>query len=259
MVNDEESRVSQAQRQVFPRLQAQSRPKLMAVVPAYNEANSISGVISELQNLKLSSCDVEFVVVDDGSLDGTADKARQAGAQVISLPFNLGIGVGVQTGFQYALLRGASFVVQVDGDGQHIPSEIEKLLVQLHKGADVIVGSRFTDGQKDGLRATTPLRWLVSRLLAWTVQFLAGNRISDTTSGFRIFNRRAAEFIAHRYPDDYPEVEVLVLLARYGFKIDEVSVQMRGRVHGQSSINWWRSAYYVLKVTFASIMDKVRR
>ena len=247
-------------RQIIPRLAPSKPEKLTAVIPAFEEAGNIAAVVHELQTLCRKNSNIDFVVVDDGSSDETRKIALAAGARVISHPYNMGIGVTVQTGFRYALAHGAQFVVQVDGDGQHIPEEIEKLLPPLLAGkADVVVGTRFAKGQGEGLHATTFMRWLAGRVLSLTIKFLTGRRISDTTSGFRIFNREAAEFIANNYPDDYPEVQALVSLARNGFKISEVPVRMRSRAAGKSSINWWRAIYYVFKVVFSSFMDKVRR
>ncbi len=246
-------------RQILPRLTPLRREKLTAVIPAFEEAGNIASVVLELQYLSKQNPNIDFVVVDDGSSDDTRKVALAAGARVISHPYNMGIGVTVQTGFRYALAHGAQYVVQVDGDGQHIPEEIEKLLPPLHAGtADVVVGTRFAK-KGEGLEATTWTRWLAGRGLSLAIQFLTGRRISDTTSGFRVFNREAAEFIANNYPDDYPEVQVLVTLARNGFRIAEVPVRMRSRVAGRSSINWWRAIYYVFKVMFSSFMDKVRR
>lgn len=247
-------------RQNLPKLSIATNPKLVAVVPAFNEAGNIAKVITELKNLRLEGLEIEFVVVDDGSTDNTAEIAKAHGAEVIQLPYNMGIGLSVQTGFQFALSRGANYVVQVDGDGQHIPEEISKLLSEVRNGcADMALGSRFVDRENAGRESTTFLRWLAGRGLSRTIGFLTGQRFSDTTSGFRLFNREAAEYVARHYPDDYPEVQVLVSLKKRGYKIKEVAVQMRSREHGQSSINWWRSIYYMGKVVFASFMDRVRR
>lgn len=239
------------------------RPKLVVVVPAYNEEKNITRVIRELQALELPGCDLDFVIVNDGSRDRTDIVAREAGASVVSLPFNMGIGVTVQTGFRYALSGGADFVAQIDGDCQHIPSELTKLLAPIREGrADVVIGSRFSSDEKgatqEGIRSTTLLRWLVGRALSLNIRILTGLRVTDTTSGFRLFNERAARYVAESYPDDYPEVQILVPLACEGFRVIEVPVQMRPRMAGESSINWYRAVYYVLKVTLASLLDRVR-
>lgn len=235
------------------------RPRLMVVVPAYNEEKNVETVIRELRALVIPGVAVEFVIVDDGSRDATPEVARRLGAEVVSLPYNMGIGITVQTGFRYALSRGADLVAQVDGDCQHIPSELSRLLPLVVSGkADVVIGSRFRGSRSEGLRATTFTRWLVGRALAFNIRLLTGMRISDTTSGFRVFNRAAATFIADNYPDDYPEVEILVPLACHGFTVSEVPVEMRPRATGRSSINWYRAVYYVFKVVLASLFSRVR-
>lgn len=235
------------------------RQRLVVVVPAFNEAKNLPLVVSELRALKLPGVDVSFVIVNDGSRDQTVKVAQDLGAPLISLPYNMGIGITVQTGFRYALGHGADLVVQVDGDCQHIPSEIEKLLVPIRENrADVVIGSRFKEGASEGIETTTFLRWFVGRALSLNIKLLTGMSVSDTTSGFRIFNRKAARFIAESYPDDYPEVQILVPLASRGLKVTEVPVKMRPRKNGSSSINWYRSIYYVVKVILSTLFDRVR-
>lgn len=235
------------------------RQRLVVVVPAYNEARNIPLVVSELRALRLPGVDVSFVLVNDGSRDHTVRVAQELGANLISLPYNMGIGMAVQTGFRYALSHGADLVVQVDGDCQHIPSEIEKLLAPIRdNGADVVIGSRFKEASSEGIESTTFLRWLVGRALSLNIKLLTGMNVSDTTSGFRIFNQKAARFVAESYPDDYPEVQILVPLACHGFKVVEVPVKMRPRKSGSSSINWYRSIYYVVKVVLSTLFDRVR-
>jgi glycosyltransferase involved in cell wall biosynthesis len=234
--------------------------KLFIVVPAFNEAGNIENVIREIQALSLPGVTIEFAVIDDGSSDETRAMAQTQGSRVISLPFNMGIGMSVQTGFRYAVDRGADLVVQVDGDGQHIPEEITKLLRPiLDNKADVVIGTRFSKGQKEGIQSTTFLRWFAGRVLSFAVYALARQKVTDTTSGFRLYNRKAAKFVATSYPDDYPEVEVILTLARQGIRIIEVPVQMRSRAFGSSSINWWRAVYYVIKVLFVLVLGRVRR
>ncbi|MFL5814799.1 MAG: glycosyltransferase family 2 protein [Bdellovibrionia bacterium] len=235
------------------------RLRLMVVVPAYNEAKNIPTVVSELRSLKLPGIDVSFVLIDDGSKDQTYQVARELGASIIRLPYNMGIGMAVQTGFKYALRNHADFVVQVDGDCQHIPTEIEKLLVpSRQEGSDVVIGSRFKESASEGIESTTFLRWFVGRALSLNIRILTGMQVSDTTSGFRLFNKRAAQFVAESYPDDYPEVQILVPLACHGFRVSEVPVKMRPRKSGTSSINWHRSIYYVFKVVLSTLFDRVR-
>jgi hypothetical protein len=150
-------------------------------------------------------------------------------------------------------------VVQVDGDCQHIPAEIAKLLEPVRQiSSDVVIGSRFKESASEGIESTTLLRWLVGRALSANIRILTGMQVSDTTSGFRLFNRKAAQFVAESYPDDYPEVQILVPLACHGFRVTEVPVKMRPRKNGTSSINWYRSIYYVFKVILSTLFDRVR-
>lgn len=195
------------------------------------------------------SCDV--LVIDDGSTDDTATQARHAGATVISLPFNLGIGGAVQTGFIYARDNGYGAAAQVDGDGQHDPAALEQLLARLEASPelDMTYGSRFLDAP-NSYRVPISRRVGIS-LFAFVLTRLLGVPITDPTSGFRLCNRRAIEFFAEHYPHDYPEVEALLMLKANGLRFAEVPVSMNRRSGGRSSITRLRSAYYMLKVTLA--------
>lgn len=255
---------SSTARKILPIRGHQLAEKLIAVVPAYNESGNIEGLLSELKNYQQSSaCEsyaFDWIVVDDGSQDDTLSILEKENSPRLSFPFNMGIGIAVQTGFQYAISKKADLVVQIDGDGQHIPLELPKLLEPIqNKEADVVIGTRFISNVREGIQSTTLLRWFAGRLLSAIISFLTGQKLTDTTSGFRVFNARAAKFVASHYPDDYPEVEILVLLSKAGFILKEVPVSMRERKYGKSSINWSRSLYYIFKVIFASIMDKVRK
>jgi len=195
--------------------------------------------------------------VDDGSTDGTSDIAAEAGAHVVRLPYNLGIGGAVQTGLQYARDHDFDVAVQVDGDAQHDPAEIPKILAPIIEGsADLVVGSRFLG---EGEYEPPVTRLLGIRLLARIVSLLVRQRVTDTTSGFRASNRRAIALFAGDYPHDYPEVEGMVLVFRHRLKLVEVPVQMRLRGAGESSITFWRSAYYMLKVLLALFVGLFRR
>jgi glycosyltransferase involved in cell wall biosynthesis len=197
------------------------------------------------------------LVVDDGSTDRTAAVARAAGARVLSLPYNLGIGGAVQTGIQYARDHDFDLVVQVDGDAQHPPSEIPKLLAPiLEDRADLVIGSRFL-GTGD---YEPPVSRLVGiKLLARIVSLIVRQRVTDTTSGFRAMNRRAISVFAADYPHDYPEVEATVLVFRHRLRMTEVPVRMRVRGSGSSSITFTRSAYYMIKVLLALFVGLFRR
>jgi glycosyltransferase involved in cell wall biosynthesis len=226
----------------------------IVIVPAHNEEASIAGVIKEVRS---RDTDLEIVVVDDGSTDRTAWIAEVEGAIVLRLPFNLGIGGAVQTGYKYAWENGFDIAVQVDGDGQHDPDEIAHLLEPIHDGrADMVVGTRFAAG--GGYRGTR-LRRVGIRIFAAIVSRLVRARVTDTTSGFRAVNRRAIRLFATEYPHDYPEVESTVLLVRHGMRMVEVPVQMRVRETGNSSITAVRSAYYMIKVLLALFVGLFRR
>jgi glycosyltransferase involved in cell wall biosynthesis len=226
----------------------------IAIVPALNEERSIAGVIAEIR-----AADAEFdvIVIDDGSTDRTSSIAAETGAHVITLPFNLGIGGAVQTGYQYARDHDFDLAVQVDGDGQHDPSEIAKLLEPIRDGrADMVVGTRFAEG--GGYRGTR-LRRIGIHLFAAIVSLMVRARVTDTTSGFRAVNRKAIRLFAADYPHDYPEVEATVLLARHKLKMLEVPVQMRVRQTGNSSITAFQSIYYMVKVLLALFIGLFRR
>jgi glycosyltransferase involved in cell wall biosynthesis len=224
-----------------------------AVVPAYNEAGSIASVIAEIRE---ADPEFEIVVVDDGSTDRTAEIADAAGAYVLSLPYNLGIGAAVQTGLQYAYQEGFDLAVQIDGDGQHDPRELALLLEPvLWDKADIAVGSRFA-GER---RYRAPLgRRLGIALFAGIVSAIVRQRVTDTTSGFRAMNRRGIRLFAADYPHDYPEVEATVLVFRHRLRFVEVPVAMRQRETGRSSITAFRSLYYMGKVSLALFVGLLR-
>jgi hypothetical protein len=230
------------------------RLRSIAIVPAYNEDGSLGAVLEEIQ---ATEPDLEIVVVNDGSTDATERVAAAAGVAVVSLPFNVGIGGAVQTGYQYALEHGFELAIQVDGDGQHDPREIDQVVRPILEGrADLVVGTRFAAG--GGYRGTR-LRRVGIRLFAAVVSLLVRQRVSDTTSGFRAVNRTALRLFAADYPHDYPEVESIVLLSRHRLRVLEVPVQMRVRETGNSSITALRSAYYMIKVLLALFIGLFRR
>jgi glycosyltransferase involved in cell wall biosynthesis len=229
--------------------------RLAAIVPAFNEERSVGRVVAEIHEVEPS---LDVVVVDDGSFDGTAAAARAAGAHVVRLPFNLGIGGAVQTGFRYVDEHGYDVAIRLDGDGQHDPSEIHKLLAPVLAGeADIVVGSRFASDET-GYRSSRSRRVGI-RLLAWVVSRIVGRRVTDTTSGFQALNRRAIELFAHDYPHDYPEVEATIMVSRHRLRSIEVPVQMRERSSGRSSITALRSVYYMVKVLLAIFVGLFRR
>jgi glycosyltransferase involved in cell wall biosynthesis len=229
-------------------------PRVLVIIPAYNEEESLGRVIRKVQAVNpLAS----IAVINDGSTDATPDIADGYGAVVLDLPYNLGIGSAMQTGFMFARERGFDVAVQVDGDGQHDPAEIAELLSVLGQGqADVVIGSRYIE---DRGYITPHLRrsgiMLLSTLISWIVR----QHITDPTSGFRALNRRAIDLCATDYPFDYPEPESVVLFKRAGLRIAEIPVTMNPRYGGQSSITPLRSAYYMIKVIMAIMIGLLRQ
>ncbi|HUY23154.1 MAG TPA: glycosyltransferase family 2 protein [Acidimicrobiales bacterium] len=243
-----EARASQA------KLQALEHARVCIVIPAFNEAGSIARVI---QRVIAAVPEAHVVVVNDGSRDATAARAFQAGAAVITLPVNLGIGGAVQCGYRYALRQGYDIAIQVDGDDQHDPSEIERLLEPIRAGrADMTIGSRWL-GRGDYIAPVG--RRFGMRLLATLVRWRAGNTFTDTTSGFRAVGLGGIALFARTYPTDFPEVESLVLASRNGLRLEEVPVRMTPRLHGRSSIAGIRSAYYMARVTVALLIGGLNR
>ena len=229
-------------------------PRRIAIVPAWNEEATVAGVIRELRSF---DPELDVVVVDDGSSDATAEAAAAAGARVLRLPFNLGIGGAVQTGFRYADEHGYDVAVRVDGDGQHDPAQLAGVLEPVLRGeVDVAVGSRFL--ATGGYRSSRSRR-LGIRILASVVSRLGGRRITDPTSGFQALNRRGIALFAREYPHDYPEVEATVMVHKHRLRLKEVPVAMRERSAGVSSISAARSIYYMVKVLLALFIGLFRR
>jgi glycosyltransferase involved in cell wall biosynthesis len=227
----------------------------LAIVPAFNEEGAVARVINELRAVDPG---LEVVVVDDGSTDGTAEAARAHGARVLQLPFNLGIGGAVQTGYRYAWEHGFDLAVRLDGDGQHDPAELRALVEPILDGrADIVVGSRFAE-RSDGYRSSRTRRVGI-RLLAGIVSALTRQRLTDPTSGFQASNRLGIRLFAADYPHDYPEVEAAVMVFKHELRMCEVPVAMRARESGRSSITAVRSVYYMIKVSLAMVVALFRR
>lgn len=231
-----------------------SKPlKILIIIPALNEEASIARVVESVRQ-QIPHADV--LVMNDGSSDATGSRAEAAGAMVLHMPYNVGIGASVQAGFQFADMRGYDVVVRNDGDGQHDAAEINRMLAALAAGeADLVIGSRYIE---DRGYVASPMRRLGSIILSNLISTIVGQRVTDPTSGFIVCNRHAIQLCAELYPHDYPEPESIVLLHRAGIRLLEMPVTMQPRMGGQSSITTLRSAYYMFKVILAILVDLLR-
>jgi glycosyltransferase involved in cell wall biosynthesis len=227
----------------------------LAVVPAYNEEGTIARVVSAIHE---HAPELDVVVIDDGSTDNTAETAARAGAKVVRHPFNLGIGGAVQSGFTYALDHGYDRLVQIDGDGQHDPREVVRLVdaMDADRSLDMICGSRFLTEESDYVAPIS--RRTGIHIFAFLLSRIVGQRVTDPTSGFRLYNRRGISLFAHDYPHDYPEVEAVLMVHFHRLRMAEVPVRMFQRGGGVSSIGSGKSVYYMLKVLLAIFVGLVR-
>jgi glycosyltransferase involved in cell wall biosynthesis len=235
-------------------LQQEKQAKVLAIVPAYNEQANLAELVRKLRQVEPK---LDILVVNDRSQDQTASICQQLGVNTIHLPCNLGIGGAVQTGYKYAKLHGYSYAVQVDGDGQHDPQHIVELLRPLIDGtADLVIGSRYIN--KAGFQSTV-MRRMGIKYFSFLIKLLIRQKVTDPTSGFRACNAKVIELFARFYPADYPEPESIVFIKRNGYTIKEVPVIMQERLGGISSIKSFRTIYYMIKVSLAICIDKMRR
>jgi glycosyltransferase involved in cell wall biosynthesis len=231
------------------------RNEHLAVIPAYNESATVAGVVARV---RADAPDFDVLVVNDGSTDRTAERARAAGADVLEMPFNVGIGGAVQAGFVYARENGYRYMVQIDGDGQHEPREVATLMKEMaaDPSLDVVCGSRFL---VPGEYLAPISRRSGIHLFAFLLSRIVKQPVTDPTSGFRLYNRRAIELFSNDYPHDYPEVEAVLMLHHHRLRMREVPVRMRERNGGVSSIGAGKSVYYMLKVLLALFVGLLRR
>ncbi len=229
--------------------------RTLVIIPAYNEAASLPPVLAELQRERP---DLAVLVVSDGSTDATASVARAAGVAVVELPFNLGIGGALRTGFRYAVEHGYDAAVQFDADGQHDPHAVAAILAPVADGADLVIGSRFVEGGRPTY-SVGRVRRAAMRGLEWVVHRLVGRRFTDTSSGFRAFSSRMLVFFATHYPVEYMDsVEALVLANNAGFDVREVPADMRGRTGGAPSTRSWRLVYYYVRLLVVLVTSYTR-
>lgn len=231
-------------------------PRFLVIVPCLNEEEALPRLLDRLDETRRAlqgRGDVDVLVVDDGSVDGTAALARSRGVRVARLSHNLGIGGAVQTGLRLAARDGYDGAFQIDGDGQHPPSEMAKLIdaFGVEPAPDLVIGSRFIS--KEGFQSTR-MRRVGITWLALLLRLSVRLRVADPTSGFRLFGPRALRLFDEVYPYDYPEPESLAIAQAAGLRVLEVPVQMQERQGGRSSIFGLKAAYYMVKVTFAVLL-----
>jgi len=242
-----------------PRAEAQDAPapasrfaRTLVILPALNEEAALAAVLRELA----TACPhLDVLVVDDGSTDATAEVARAEGVPVAVLPFNLGVGGALQTGFRYAVVHGYGRAIQFDADGQHDPTQVPALLAALDEGADLVIGSRFAAPQEGSEYDVGRLRGGAMGILRLAVRLLSGRSFSDTSSGFRAFSAPLLAFYAANYPNEYlgDTVEALLLACHAGFRVVEVPVSMRVRAAGTPSTQSFRLAYHYLRALLSML------
>ena len=235
--------------------------KVLLDLPAYNERENIVNTVRQITEFRQTAAlplEIDYVVINDGSTDDTERICRQNHIKCLSLVQNLGIGGAVQTGYIYAMRNGYDIAVQFDGDGQHDITSLPRLVAPILDGsADFTVGSRFLE--KGSTFQSTFMRRVGIKWLSVLIRLVSGVRLSDVTSGYRAANKKALDFLAKNYPVDYPEPESIVSLRKNGFRLKEVQVNMFERAAGKSSINFYKSVYYMIKVSFAVLCTAIEK
>ena len=228
--------------------------KKLIIIPAYNESANIEKTISEIEK---NAPEFDYVIINDCSSDNTKDICEKDHFNLVNLPINLGIGGAVQTGYRYGWRKGYDIAVQVDGDGQHDPKFLQTMADYLEKNdLDMVIGSRFIE--KEGFQSSGTRR-LGIKYFTILIRLLTGKKITDPTSGLRMVNRDVMKIFAYDYPKDYPEPESVVAILRRGKKVQEIPVIMKERQGGVSSISPKKSVYYMIKVTLAILIERIRR
>ncbi|HEP1522207.1 TPA: glycosyltransferase family 2 protein [Streptococcus pyogenes] len=227
--------------------------KKLIIIPAYNES---SNIVNTIRTIESDAPDFDYIIIDDCSTDNTLAICQKQGFNVISLPINLGIGGAVQTGYRYAQRCGYDVAVQVDGDGQHNPCYLEKMVeVLVQSSVNMVIGSRFIT--KEGFQSSFARR-IGIKYFTWLIALLTGKKITDATSGLRLIDRSLIERFANHYPDDYPEPETVIDVLVSHFKVKEIPVVMNERQGGVSSISLTKSVYYMIKVTLAILVVRLK-
>jgi glycosyltransferase involved in cell wall biosynthesis len=232
--------------------------KIVIIIPCFNEESTVLELSNEIKKTIFSlPIEVKPIFINDCSTDNTKQLLEKNNLNHINLSVNLGIGGAMQTGFKYALRNGFDIAIQMDGDGQHPPSELEKIILPLYTNvADVSIGSRYIN--KEGFQSST-LRRIGINYFKWFNKLLTGITINDSTSGYRALNRKALEVVSNYYPDEYPEPEAIILFSLNHLRIKEVAVTMRERQGGESSIRAYKTIYYMIKVTLSTLFLYISR
>lgn len=226
--------------------------KILVIVPAYNEAEIIADTIEAIRE---KAPETDILVVNDGSKDATLQILQKCGVMYLNHAMNLGIGAAMQSGFMYAKEHGYDYAVQIDGDGQHNPSYIMPMIRWMEdNNADVGIGSRFLE--KEGFQSSRSRRTGI-HVLSFLIRMVCGISVHDVTSGFRIIDKKFIDLFAREYSDDYPEPDSIPAIISHGGKIVEYPVIMHERTTGSSSINTWKSVYYMIKVSFSILMYRI--
>ncbi len=226
--------------------------KVLVIIPAYNEEENIKEVVGKIVK---DFSQYDYVIVNDGSSDRTAEICKKERYNVLNLPINLGIGGAVQAGYRYAKAGNYDIAIQIDGDGQHDISFVEKMIQLIATGeADVVIGSRFLE--KKGFQSSRTRRMGI-KFLSGLIKICTGTKVNDVTSGFRAVNKKFIDIYCNEYSNDYPEPEAIVSAVMYRGKIAEIPVVMNERQGGESSIQFWNSIYYMIKVTLAIVIRRI--
>ncbi|MBN2181969.1 MAG: glycosyltransferase family 2 protein [Sedimentisphaerales bacterium] len=228
--------------------------RILIIIPAYNEEDTVGQVIEKTRQ---SLPHADILVINDGSSDSTSAISKRHGAKVLDFPYNMGIGAAMQAGYKFAYKMGYDIAVQCDADGQHRPAQIKKLIDTLiNNDVDLVLGSRYLETRRFRSSVSRRMGMLIfSNILS----FIVGQKLTDTTSGFRAANREVIRTFSMYYPSDYPEPEALVLLHRGGYTIKEISINMNSRKGGYSSITASKSVYYMIKVMLAIFIDLCKK
>ena len=230
--------------------------RVLMIIPAYNEENSIVSTVQSLSKANLKGDTLDYVIINDGSKDNTKKVCEENKLNFVNLPVNLGIGGAVQTGYKYALEHDYDVAIQFDGDGQHDSAYIDELVSEIKKGADIVIGSRYVAELSEF--KSTFIRRIGIRFLSFLIKICTGKKIYDPTSGFRAANKDIIKLFANEYPTDYPEPDTIVSVIKKKYKVSEIPVKMKERMAGKSSLSSpFKAMSYMIKVSSAIVISSV--